>query len=172
MSLGDNIKVLRKKNKLTQAKLGKEIGKKEITIRKYESGEITPPTETLQKISEVLNVSIAELTMSEEELLKLYIDNFKDYAEKINGMSPEERERINKEKELSKEEKELLLIRDTVLKMAEISGPDYIDFFLNEDTTANIGKCKSMYDTLAQQLKFIVDSIETYKNNSNNTKWM
>jgi transcriptional regulator with XRE-family HTH domain len=61
MSLGQNIKRFRKEKKLTQAKLGEAIGKKEITIRKYESDNIAPSIELIEKIAKELDISFFKL---------------------------------------------------------------------------------------------------------------
>lgn len=60
-SIGDNIKKYRKYRKLTQKQLGEKIDKKEITIRRYESGDIEPPIKVLLKISETLEIPYLEL---------------------------------------------------------------------------------------------------------------
>lgn len=59
--IGEKIKLIRKDKKITQKQLGELIGKKEITVRKYESGEINPNIEILKKISIVLDVPLIEL---------------------------------------------------------------------------------------------------------------
>lgn len=62
MTLGDNIKRFRKQNNLTQKELGELIGKSTISIRKYESNDISPSIKVLNDISKVLNTSIGNLT--------------------------------------------------------------------------------------------------------------
>ena len=59
--IGDRIRTIRKEKKLTQKKLADEIGKKEITVRKYESGAIEFSLAILQKIAKALDVSVDEL---------------------------------------------------------------------------------------------------------------
>lgn len=61
VTLGELIKKTRKKLKMTQADLAKKIGKKTITIRKYESNEINPSIEVLEKIAQVLEIGIWDL---------------------------------------------------------------------------------------------------------------
>lgn len=104
MTIGQNIKLYRKEKGLTQKKLGELIDKKEITIRKYESGDITPSIQTLDKISEALEISSfllvsgtgssvsfnkngaikklkiypEDVTLKHKELLDEYIENMKD----------------------------------------------------------------------------------------------
>lgn len=59
--IGSRIKEIRKQQKMTQAELGSFIGKKEVTIRKYENGSIEVPLNVLHDIAKSLNTSIANL---------------------------------------------------------------------------------------------------------------
>lgn len=59
--IGRKIKEIRKQQKMTQAELGSLIGKKEVTIRKYENGSIEVPLNVLSVIAEKLHTSIANL---------------------------------------------------------------------------------------------------------------
>lgn len=61
IEIGKKLKRLRKEKGLTQKQLGELIGKKEITIRKYENGNISIPLDTLNKIANLLNVTTSEL---------------------------------------------------------------------------------------------------------------
>ncbi|NLK23564.1 MAG: helix-turn-helix transcriptional regulator [Clostridiales bacterium] len=81
-TIGDNIKELRKYRKLTQKQLAEMINKKEITIRRYESGDIEPPVSVLEIISEKLNVPFdyffsKSLSKIDIELLDKNIDTKK-----------------------------------------------------------------------------------------------
>lgn len=67
MSIGENIKQLRKNKGLTQKKLGELIGVKAITIRKYESNEREPNLITLNKIAKALDVTINDIVRNEEK---------------------------------------------------------------------------------------------------------
>lgn len=61
VSIGDNLKMYRKKKKITQKQLAASIEKAERTVQKYESGELEPNIDTLNKIAVALNVSISDL---------------------------------------------------------------------------------------------------------------
>ncbi len=61
MSLGENIKKYRKEKGITQKELGLILGKKEITVRKYESENISLNIETINKIAEALDVTVNDL---------------------------------------------------------------------------------------------------------------
>lgn len=61
MTIGENIKRIRKEKGLTQKKLGQLSGINEVQLRQYELGKSNPKIETILKISNALNVNIAEL---------------------------------------------------------------------------------------------------------------
>lgn len=61
MGTGKNIRYLRLKNGLTQKQLGEKCGMADSAIRRYELEKANPKIETLQKIANALNVSIADL---------------------------------------------------------------------------------------------------------------
>lgn len=61
MSIGENIKNLRKSKGLSQKQLANKVGLSEITIRRYEKGINDPTTEVAEDIAIALEVSLAEL---------------------------------------------------------------------------------------------------------------
>lgn len=61
MSIGNNIKNARKLRNLTQKQLADLIDKKEITVRRYEKGDIIPPISVINDIAESLMVSTNDL---------------------------------------------------------------------------------------------------------------
>ena len=58
MSFKNNMMLLRKKKKISQAALGKIIGTSGDVIGRYERGDIKPSIDVVIKISEALEVSI------------------------------------------------------------------------------------------------------------------
>ncbi len=58
MNLGDNMMLLRKKKSLSQADLGKKIGTSGDVVGRYERGDIKPSIDVVEKIADVLDVSI------------------------------------------------------------------------------------------------------------------
>jgi len=60
MNIGEKIKQLRKHNNFTQEDLAKKIKKSQITIRKYESGEINPPINVLKQLCSCFNISVED----------------------------------------------------------------------------------------------------------------
>ena len=59
--LGQSLKKLRKKNKLTQEEFGKLINVSQAAINKYESGKIQISFSNLYILSKKFNISISEL---------------------------------------------------------------------------------------------------------------
>lgn len=61
MSIGENIRKARKYRELTQKQLAEMIDKKEITVRRYEKGDIIPPISVIKDIAESLMISTSDL---------------------------------------------------------------------------------------------------------------
>lgn len=57
MTVGQNIKVIRKEKGITQKKLSELTGLAEITIRQYEADKFTPKIQQVEKIASALNVT-------------------------------------------------------------------------------------------------------------------
>lgn len=77
MNIGHFIKDARKLKELTQKQLGEKINKKEITIRKYESGDIIPNMAVLKEIANALDINLSDLLgLNKDEMLK----NFKEIS--------------------------------------------------------------------------------------------
>ena len=57
-TIGERIKLLRKKRGYNQKELANLLGKSLPTIKKYESGERNPKPDQLQKIAEALGISV------------------------------------------------------------------------------------------------------------------
>ncbi|ALO13940.1 helix-turn-helix protein [Salinivirga cyanobacteriivorans] len=58
MDFGDNMMLIRKKKKLSQAALGKMIGTSGDVIGRYERGDIKPSIDVVAKIADALEVSV------------------------------------------------------------------------------------------------------------------
>ncbi|WP_405317152.1 helix-turn-helix domain-containing protein [Faecalibacillus faecis] len=77
MPINENIKKIRKANKLTQKQFAGMIGKKEITVRRYEKGDIIPPMSVINDISEKFDVPVSEIiddshaTLAQQTINKL-----------------------------------------------------------------------------------------------------
>lgn len=66
MPTGTRIKEVRRNKGLTQKQLGEKCHIAESTIRRYESGNLNPKLETLQKIANALEVPLYDLLVSHE----------------------------------------------------------------------------------------------------------
>ncbi|EOU1879797.1 helix-turn-helix transcriptional regulator [Clostridium perfringens] len=88
MDIGNNIKSIRKKNKLTQKDLADKLNKSVRMVQKYENGEVTPNIEVLKEISKILNVSLDSLldTNEDNDIVTLALHN----ANGIDDELPEE----------------------------------------------------------------------------------
>jgi transcriptional regulator with XRE-family HTH domain len=83
VSIGKRIKKLRLSKKLTQKQLGEKIGRSTESIKKYESGEITPPWTVLEDIAKALDVPFNELIPDySQEAIDAIFDSPRTY--KIN----------------------------------------------------------------------------------------
>lgn len=80
MSLGENIKELRKKLNISQEELGNRSGLSRNAIYNYENDKRTPDTDTLNRIAKALNVSPFKLAM---DLFSTNDTYFKSELEKI-----------------------------------------------------------------------------------------
>ncbi|MFV0362377.1 MAG: helix-turn-helix domain-containing protein [Suipraeoptans sp.] len=61
MTVGENIKKIRKQKGLTQKRLGELCGMNEVQIRQYELGKANPKIETVDKIASALGVKIVDI---------------------------------------------------------------------------------------------------------------
>ncbi len=91
---GKNIKKYRQEKGLTQKQLGELCGMSESTIRKYELELLNPKLETLQKISNALDVNINELLDYQEFLNN---GDWLGFAELEKISVKQEEEKYNKE---------------------------------------------------------------------------
>ena len=86
-AIGENIKRLRKKYKLTQAQFGEIIGKSQSTVYSYENGSVIPKYDVLCIISQIFGISMGDLMgfewrpMPSQSLKELY-DVYVEEAEK------------------------------------------------------------------------------------------
>lgn len=82
--VGDRIKEMRKNKKVTQKELAKRIQKSERMVQKYESGEVSPPLDVIEKIADALDVPLNDLLGVEVRHNKTY-DFFDTIGPDYNG---------------------------------------------------------------------------------------
>ena len=87
-NLGDYIKTLRKKHKMTQQALAEMLHVSDGTVSKYEASTMTPSVETLRSIASIFNISMDELfgmkhqgTISTHGLLESQTETLKALVE-------------------------------------------------------------------------------------------
>lgn len=89
MSIGKNIKQLRKQKKLTQKELAEKAGISEISIRQYENDKRNPKIEQVDKIAKALNVHIVDImddyTFEEYQKTSEYKEDLK-YESALQGI--------------------------------------------------------------------------------------
>jgi len=102
MTIGANIKHFRKERGLTQKQLAAMLGVAPNTVAQYELGISQPKLEQLQKIGEVLHVSV----------VSFFPDGW-DYLSQ--GNTPEDTEELNEALEVADQErKQITLLKDEV----------------------------------------------------------
>ncbi len=68
MTIGENIKRIRKEKGLTQQQLAELVGIKDSGVRQYESGKYTPRTSRVREIAKALDVQVWEIDESLKDL--------------------------------------------------------------------------------------------------------
>lgn len=64
MTIGENIKKIRKEKRLTQKELAQRLNVSQANLAQYENGKRNPKLATLQKIADALEVSVSDLLSS------------------------------------------------------------------------------------------------------------
>ena len=73
--IGNNIRELRKANKLTQYELAEKLNYSNKAISRWESGEVVPDVFTLNKLCEIFNIPLAKIfeeNVSKQKIKHLY----------------------------------------------------------------------------------------------------
>ena len=68
MTVGEKIRTLRKKQKMTQKRLGNLLGMDGTRISQYENGKRNPKIDTLSRIADALGVATAQLLPDDAQL--------------------------------------------------------------------------------------------------------
>ena len=106
---GLRIRELREARHMSQETLGKRIGRSKPVISSYENNIKTPPLDVLIKISNEFNVSLdylvgkektetlstTGLSISQIELLKIIIEEFRDRNVNFKGLSARQQKILN-----------------------------------------------------------------------------
>lgn len=79
MSLGDNIRKIRKSKKITMKELGEKINLSEQAIGNYERGDREPSLDTIKAIARVLDVPMVDIIGEDTEIgFKAHIEGYSD----------------------------------------------------------------------------------------------
>ncbi len=70
MTFGENVGIIRKRKKMSQADLAKVVGTIAVTIGRYERGEIKPSIDIATKIADALDVSLDYLVGNTDSVLE------------------------------------------------------------------------------------------------------
>lgn len=88
MNLGSKILELRKKQQLSQEKLGEKVGVTRQTISNWELNETLPDTKQLISLSKALSISIDELVGNNmQNLLEQKVDKVEEKIIKNNNLT-------------------------------------------------------------------------------------
>lgn len=86
MLLGNKIKEIRKKSKLSQTRFGKKIGISGKAVSAYETGRSMPSVKVLEKISRTYHVPYLEAGEEEEQEIRRMISTLENFTEKFKEM--------------------------------------------------------------------------------------
>jgi len=94
--ISEKIKTLRKRNGWTQEELSKEMGVKQPQLNRWETGKFLPSLPSLQKLSELFDVSIDALVFDEKDIkrLKLKDKSLISKLQNIEKLSEEDKDVI------------------------------------------------------------------------------
>ena len=96
MGLEERIKQARKTANLSQQQLAKILGLSFMTIRRWESGEVSPRVEEIQKIANVLNTSVEYLLdLQDKNKIKQQMNAAIELADKASDEDIELKEPIS-----------------------------------------------------------------------------
>lgn len=138
MEFKDNLKLIRKNKKITQKELANLLGKNQVTIARYETGDIIPPLSVIEQIAKVLDITTDELLTTKT---KLWNFSHEDLTSKIDFEKIEqiENELSKKLLKISNEELAELFYLKYGLKLTEIEKKElckevknYIEYSLNK----------------------------------------
>ncbi|CAI3604969.1 putative DNA-binding protein [Clostridium neonatale] len=105
-NLASNIRNTRKTQGLTQKELGQRICKSEISIRKYESGNVNIPPSTLFDICDALNIGLKEILGN--DFNQYANDNFNEAYNILNDRLNKEISKFDKTSNLLSKQKSIL----------------------------------------------------------------
>ena len=95
MSIGENIRRIRKENHITQKELGEKLGGiSQQQIGQWENDSKTPKIETIQKIAKALNVELWEIVELDQMDLETRIQQIKKMVAQLTPEGLKEFDRL------------------------------------------------------------------------------
>lgn len=95
--IGQKIKELRKRNKLTQKELSEKIDVKQPHLNRWENGARNPSIDTLKKIAKIFDISLDLLVFEDSDIIK------------INGKDKTPLSQLKQFEKLNKQEQQTVL---------------------------------------------------------------
>lgn len=133
MNEGNNLKLFRKNNKLTQQELGDMLGVKKSTVSRWESGERAMTIENVKKISRLFNVPVGAFLSNNESYESVRNwdgENPPDEnQDKDNTTIPKTAGATDQSFEVVHEEKKKFMTEGAQLSLTDIDDPDIIRAF-------------------------------------------
>lgn len=142
MNEGDNLKLFRKRNNLTQQELGDMLGVKKSTVSRWESGERTMTLENIKKVSRLFKVPFNALLSNNEsyERTKEWTEgNPPDGNENVTTV-PKKGESTDQSFEVLYEEKKKFVTEGAGSSSPDIDDPDILRAF---ESFKDFGKLSS-----------------------------
>lgn len=138
MEFKDNLKLIRKNKKLTQKELANLLGKNQVTIARYETGDIVPPLSVIEQIAKVLDITTDELLTTKTKLWNSRVEYLTSKID-FKKMEQIENELSKKLLKISNEELAELFYLNYGLELTEIEKKElckeiknYIEYSLNK----------------------------------------
>lgn len=143
MSIGDNVRMIRKEKRLTQKALAKKIGISRSYLSDIENNRKNPSSKTIESFAEKLDVTMLYLTTGKKALSDLTEDEKKEV---VQGLGNEfKRHNVIVKRELESDIKQVL---DTELTFAETMYINNMLQFLRLSDSKDIASVASIMATL------------------------
>lgn len=156
MTIGDNLKKIRKEKKLTQQQLAKKIGISRSYLSDVENNRYNPSSNTVESFAEKLNVSMFYLTTGEKTLADStrheISDLLKTWVEASEGMQSDLKK--HKEGMQSDFKKDIEGILSSELSFVETNYLSIMLRFLKMSDTENIIAVSSIILTLIRSVEY------------------
>lgn len=148
MTIGDNVKKIRKEKKLTQQKLADEIGISRSYLGDIENNRNNPSEKTMYSLAEKLNVSMFYLTTGNKTVEDFSNNEISEAFRTLN---------INSENELKKELKQLI---DSELSFAEVNYLINSLSFLKECNEEDLMTFAALIRTIRQTSPAYIENLK------------